>query len=114
MLPVSWAEGDRMSNTSKKTMWAGRILTALVMLMVVGSGLAKIAGAPKMVDGLMHAGIPRAAIVPIAVLEIACAILYAMPRTAGLGTLLLTGFFGGAIVTHIVGGESIAPPVVVG
>ena len=67
-----------------------------------------------MVDGLTHAGIPQAAILPIAVLELLCLLLYWIPRTTLLGTLLLTGYFGGATVTHIIGGENILPPLIVG
>src|SRR5258708_34042785 len=67
-----------------------------------------------MVEGLTRAGIPRAGILPIAALEVLCLALYLIPRTTALGTVLLTGYFGGAIVTHIIGGESIAPPMIVG
>ena len=67
-----------------------------------------------MVDGLTHAGIPQTAIVPIAILELSCLALYLIPRTAALGTLLLTGYFGGATVTHITGAENFVPPLIVG
>lgn len=102
------------SSSSKKDAWAGRILTGTVTLMILASGVAKMAGAQKMVDGLIHAGIPQAAILPIAVLELSCLALYLIPRTAALGTLLLTGFFGGATVIHITNGESLAAPLIVG
>ncbi len=67
-----------------------------------------------MVYGLTRAGIPRAAVLPIAVLELSCLALYLIPRTTTLGTLLLTGYFGGATVTHIIGSESFVPPLIVG
>jgi hypothetical protein len=67
-----------------------------------------------MVDGLTHAGVPKAAILPIAVLELMCLALYLIPQTRLLGALLLTGYFGGAIVTHIIGGESFLPPLMIG
>jgi hypothetical protein len=99
---------------SKRETLAGRVLTGIVTLILLGSGAAKIAGVPKMVDGLTHAGIPQAAIVPIAILELSCLALYLIPRTAALGTLLLTGYFGGATVTHIIGAENFVPPLIVG
>src|SRR5262245_8281781 len=71
-------------------------------------------GVPQMVDGLTHAGVPRGAIVPIAVLELSCLGLYLFPRSAVLGALLLTGYFGGATVTHIIGRENFIPPLIVG
>jgi hypothetical protein len=67
-----------------------------------------------MVEGLTRGGIPRAGILPIGALELLCLAFYLIPRTTALGTLLLTGYFGGAIVTHIIGAESIAPPMIVG
>ena len=102
------------NSTSKVKLWAGRIFTGLVTLALVGSAIAKIAGAPAMVDGLTHAGIPRGAIVPIAVLELSCLALYLIPRTKILGMLLLTGYFGGATVTHIIGHENFFPPLMIG
>lgn len=99
---------------STKEIWTGKILTGIVTLALAGSGIAKIAGAPMMVDGLVRAGIPVGAIVPIALLELSCLALYLMPRTVLLGTLLLTGYFGGATVTHLIGGESLLPPLMIG
>jgi hypothetical protein len=101
-------------NTSKRDIWAGRILAGIVNMILVSSSIAKISGVPKMVDGLTHAGIPQAAILPIAVLELLCLLLYWIPRTTLLGTFLLTGYFGGATVTHIIAGENILPPLIVG
>jgi hypothetical protein len=99
---------------SKRKVWAGWILRTMVTLAIAGSGIAKIAHVPKMVDGLVHAGIPQEAILPIAILELSCLALYLIPRTAILGTFLLTGYFGGAIVVHIIIGESIIPPLMIG
>jgi DoxX-like family len=100
--------------SAKRNQWAGRIFTAVAALMTVGSAAAKLAGARTVVEGLVHAGFPRTAITPIAILELTCTALFLIPRTAGLGALLLTGFFGGAIVTHIVGHENFAAPLMAG
>src|SRR5262249_58851617 len=72
----------------------GMFLTEIVTATLLGSAIAKIAGVPQMVDGLTHAGIPRGAVVPIAVLELSCLALYLFPRSSVLGALLLTGYFG--------------------
>jgi len=101
-------------NLSNGKILAGTILKGVVILTLAGSAIAKIAGVPQMVDGLAHAGIPHGAIVPIAVLELSCLALYLIPRTAVLGALLLTGYFGGAIVTHIIGRENFLPPLIIG
>lgn len=101
-------------NRTKRNQWAGRIFTAVAALMTLGSAAAKLSGARTVVEGLMHAGFPRTAIAPIAILELTCTALFLFPRTAGLGALLLTGFFGGATVTHIVGHENFAAPLIAG
>ena len=100
--------------TSKARRWAGRILGTLVTLAFLGSGISKLAHVPQVVDQLKHAGLPEGAILPIGILELTCLALYLFPRTSILGTFLLTGYMGGAIVTHIIGRESFAPPLVVG
>jgi hypothetical protein len=69
---------------------------------------------PQMVDGLARAGIPQNAVVPIAVLELFCLALYLIPQTMVLGAVLLTGYFGGAIVVHIIGGQSVLPLLMIG
>lgn len=105
------------ANTNKRAEgdpWPGRIFTGLAALMTLASGMAKLAGAPVMLNGLIHAGFPRTAIIPIAILELTCTVLFLIPRTAGLGVLLLTGFFGGATVTHIVSHENFAAPLIGG
>jgi DoxX-like protein len=99
---------------SKRRIWGGRLLTGLVTAAMGGSAIAKIAGVPAVVEGLTHAGFPQGAIIPIAILELTCLALYLFPRTKLIGTLLVTGFFGGAVVTHIVGRESLFPPLMIG
>jgi hypothetical protein len=94
--------------------WSGRILTALATAAFVGSSVTKLVQVPKVIEGLIHAGIPAGDILPIGVLEMSLAILYLLPRTSVLGTFLLTGYIGGAILTHIVARQTLAPPVIVG
>ena len=94
--------------------WLGNGLAALVTLALLGSGISKLAHIPKVIGGLTHAGLPDAAILPIGILELSCLALYLIPRTSILGTFLLTGYLGGAIVTHIIARETLAPPVLIG
>jgi hypothetical protein len=101
------------TNKSKQQIW-GTILSGFVTLALVGSAIAKIAHAPKMFDGLIRTGIPETAILPIALLELSCLALFLIPRTSVLGAFLLTGYFGGATLTHIIGGENILPPLTIG
>ena len=102
------------ANGPKLRLWAGRFLAVLVTLAFSGSAIAKLAHVPKVSEELIHAGIPQGAIVPIAILELSCLILYLFPRTSIVGTFLLTGYLGGAIVTHIIGRQNVLPPLAVG
>lgn len=93
---------------------AGSISVALVALAFLGSAATKLAHVPHAVAQLTHAGLPEGAILPLGILELACLALYLYPRTSILGTFLLTGFMGGAIVVHLIGRDSAAPPLMVG
>jgi hypothetical protein len=88
-----------------RVLWTGRVLSALPVLMMVTSGTFKLAGAltgnPGMLQSWAHFGYPPAALLPIGVLELACAVVYAIPRTAVLGAVLVTGYLGGAVATHV-------------
>jgi hypothetical protein len=104
----------KLRGESRARLLAARVLTGLVALAFIGSAMTKLAHVPKVVAGLVHDGIPSAALVPIAILEISLAVSYLIPRTSLLGTVLLTGYLGGATVTHIIGRETFAPPVLIG
>ena len=102
-----------MTNTLK--LWLSRFLTGLITAALLTTASMKIAHVPpQMVDGLTRAGIPENAVVPIAVLELICLALYLIPQTMVLGAVLLTGYFGGAIVVHIISGESVLPLLMIG
>lgn len=95
--------------------WGGRVLTTLPSLLLAFSGVMKLSGAAQVVEGFtVKFGFPAAVIVPIGVVELACTALYLVPRTAVLGAVLLTGYLGGAAVTHLRIGENPAPAVLVG
>ena len=102
------------ANRFNARLWAGRVLGGLVTLAFLGSAVSKLAHVPKVVEGLTRAGIPEGAIVPIAVLELSRLALYVFPRTSVFGTFLLTGYIGGAIVTHMIGRQNLAPPLMIG
>jgi len=86
---------------SKTALWAGRILSALIVLALVMSGSGKLAGGPELEKGFQDLGWDPNYALGLGILEIACAVIYAIPRTAVLGAILVTGYFGGAIATHV-------------
>jgi hypothetical protein len=87
--------------TSKGMLWTGRILSGLIvalMLFTVSFGLLK----PEMSrQGMRDMGYPESVGTPITIALLASVLLYAIPRTCVLGAILLTGYFGGAIATHV-------------
>jgi len=99
----------------KRTLWAGRILSALVVLLLLMSGVMKLMRPPQVVEGFVGKfGYRESAILGIALAELACALLYAFPRTAILGAILVTGYLGGATATHVRVGDAFLAPVLVG
>jgi DoxX-like protein len=86
--------------TSGKMVWTGRAISTLIALLFLFSAFMKIKGGPDVAEGLRHLGLPDSMLVPLAILEASCVVIYLIPPTAVLGAILLTGFIGGAICTH--------------
>jgi len=100
---------------SKTKLWAGRIISALVALSLVFSGLMKLLKPAPILQGFAHFGYPESLILGIGILEIACAIVYLIPRTSVLGAILVTGYLGGATATNVrVGDPSFYVTVILG
>ena len=101
---------------SRKTIWLGRILGAVPVLMMAVSAVMKLARNPAVVESWgPRFGYPDGTLIAIGVVELACAVLYAIPRTAVLGAILVTGYLGGATATHVrVGEAAFVAPVVAG
>ena len=100
---------------SKARLWAGRVLSALPVLMLLFSASVKLSQKPEMVTAFTEKfGFPAGTLVPIAIVEILVAVVYAIPRTAVLGAILVTGYLGGAVATHVRGGEPFVMPIVLG
>ena len=94
--------------------WAARILTTLVILAFVPSGIMKVIHHPTAVEGFRRMGIPEGAILLLGIVELSCLALYLSPRTTVLGTLLLTGYLGGATLANIINRSDFIHALVVG
>lgn len=108
------SSGNSTTPASKKMLWAGYILSALPVLLLLFSGVMKLAKPPDLVEGFNHLGIPDRLALGIGILEIACTILYIIPRTAILGAILVTAYMGGAVTTHLRIGEPFFMQVILG
>jgi hypothetical protein len=86
---------------TKTRRWTGTVLSGLSVAFLLFDAVMKIAEAPPVIEACARIGYPVDTIRPIGITLLACVALYVVPRTAVLGAVLLTGFLGGAIATHV-------------
>ena len=92
-----------------KGVWAGRVVSWLPALFLLLDGAAKLFKPAPVIEGTVKLGYSESVIIPLGVVLIACTVLYLVPRTAVLGAILLTGYLGGAVATHVRVGDGIFP-----
>jgi hypothetical protein len=83
--------------------WAGRIVSALPVLMLIPAGIMKLIQPPppKIIEGMAQYGFAGHAFLVIGTLEVVCSLIYLIPRTAFIGAILLTGLIGGIIAANL-------------
>jgi DoxX-like protein len=86
---------------SNKSLWAGRIVSALPALFLLVDSAMKLASPEVVVKTTVELGYAESVILPLGVVLLVCTILYLIPRTAVLGAILLTGYLGGAVATQV-------------
>ena len=85
---------------SGKVVWVGRIISWGLSLLFLFSGTMKLVGPPEVVQGMAQLGLPAHMMIPLALLEIGCTVVYLIPATSVMGAILLAGYMGGAMLTH--------------
>lgn len=95
------------ASVSKPRLWAGRILSALVVLFLVFDGVGKFVKPVQVVEAFARLGLSMNLSVAIGAILLACTVLYAIPHTSTIGAILLTGFFGGAVAIQMRAGSPI-------
>lgn len=101
--------GTQTAPVSKKMLWAGRIISALPALFLLMDGVMKLVKPAPVVEATVRLGYPESVILEIGIVLLVCTVLYLIPRTAILGAILLTGYLGGAVATHVRVGEGLFP-----
>jgi hypothetical protein len=86
---------------TSRTVWAGRAISTLIVLLLLFDATGKLLRVPQVVEGTAQLGYPASTIVPIGIILLTCVVLYAIPRTAVFGAVLLTGYLGGAIASNV-------------
>ena len=86
---------------SKRRLWTGRIMSALPALFLLVDGVGKLVKPAPVVQGTVQLGYPESVLLGLGIVLLSCTVLYVIPRTAVLGAILLTGYLGGAVATHV-------------
>lgn len=89
------------ATASRGQLWTGRIIATLLSLFLVFDAVAKFFKPRPVVDAFERLNFPLSLAVPIGVILLICVLLYLIPQTSILGAILLTGYLGGAVCTHL-------------
>lgn len=111
------ASGTAALQSSRGLLWTGHVLSTLLALFMLMDAGMKLAKPPFVVEATVKLGYSEQVIVPLGVVLLVSTILYIIPATAVLGAILLTGYLGGAVATHVLVWEGWFPvlfPVVFG
>ena len=79
----------------------GKFLSGLAAVLLALDSVGKLVRAQAVLDGTTQLGYSVNTVFPLGVLLLACVVIYIVPRTAIFGALLLTGYLGGAVATHV-------------
>ena len=102
-----------MSLNGKAAIWTGRVLSALVVAFMLFDGGITVIAFDFVTKGMAEFGFPVDYARPLGAVMLLCTLLYAIPQTAVLGAILLTGFLGGTIVAHMPRPEPFVPHIVI-
>ena len=93
-----------------RALWAGRIMSAFVVVALLADGATQLFAPALIASTLQETGFAVDLTRIVGPIIVVSAILYAVPATAVLGAILVTGFLGGAICAHVRIGELGSPP----
>lgn len=84
-----------------KRPWAGIVISAIPTLFLLMDAAGKFFKPEPVVTGTLDLGYQESVIIPLGIVLLICTILYAVPKTSIIGAILLTGYLGGAVATHV-------------
>jgi hypothetical protein len=101
-VPASSQAGPtEQAQVSAAALWTGRILSALVVLFLLFDGITKVMKVSSALAATARLGFSENLIAAVGVILLVCTLIYVIPRTAILGTILLTGYLGGAVAVQL-------------
>jgi hypothetical protein len=101
ILDVNSNPAARTVTGSRKALWTGRLMSGLAILFMAVDSLGKVLELAPVIQGSTELGYAASAVFWLGLIELACVVFYVIPRTSVLGAILMTGWFGGAIATHV-------------
>jgi DoxX-like family len=104
---------NQKKSVSGAQVWTGRVISILLALSLAIGGVIDVMKPDFVVKAVTQMGYPESMIQPIGVVVLICVILYLIPSTAVLGAILLTGYLGGAVATHVRVGDPLLTRVLV-
>jgi hypothetical protein len=90
---------------TKSRLWTGRILMGFTIVFLLFVSVGELLKVPQVLAATLELGYPISIVFPLGVVLAICTILYAVPATSILGAILLTGYLGGAVATHVRAGN---------
>ena len=90
-----------MKQSSKTHIIIGRVLSGIAIAFLTFDSVGKLLRVQPVVEGTAELGYPVSVIVPLGIVLLSCVLIYAVPRTSVIGAMLLTGYLGGAVATHV-------------
>lgn len=113
--PLNYFSATTVSKPSKAARIIGWIIGVLPCLMLFFSAAMKLSQSEQVIKDFTAIGYSANVLVPLGIIELVCTILYLIPQTSVLGAILLTGYLGGAIATHVRAGDGMFPgPLIFG
>lgn len=80
---------------------AGWIISGLCILLLLADSVGKLLKPEPVVQSTLELGYPASVLTGLGVVLLVCTVLYAIPRSSVIGAILLTGYLGGAVATHV-------------
>ena len=99
--------------TMHRAWWAGPMMSAVVVIVLAADGAFQLFAPAQIASMLQETGFAMDLTRVVGPIILVCAVLYAIPSTAVLGAILVTGFLGGAICAHVRIGELGSPPEII-
>jgi len=93
--------GTETAPVSKRRVRAGEILSGIAVLFLLFDSIIKVMVIAPVVASFSQLGYPVSVSRGIGLLQLVCLAVYVIPRTSILGAILLTGYLGGAVATHV-------------